>query len=167
MTPDEFRHLLDNLAETPDALRRLLNDLSADELTSKPGAQQFSALENICHLRDIEAEGYALRIGRLLAGGHPFMEDLDGTKLAAERHYNEQSLDSALRVLTETRQDNLRQVKDLSQDQLSFDGILENVGPINLEGLLLMMYEHDRAHLEELSRLRASLRGHSLPPLPS
>jgi len=49
---------------------------------------EFSVLENICHLRDLELQGYTPRIRRILAEADPDLADFDGARVAAESSYN-------------------------------------------------------------------------------
>ncbi len=157
MTEQELEELIDFLAETPAAVRQLTEGLTEGETRWKPSATDFSAVENICHLRDIEEEGYSTRIGRILTEDQPFLQDLNGAKLAEERDYNEQELKAALDAFTHARQSNVQTIKSLSQEQLKRTGTFEQTGHITLERLLCMMQEHDRAHLLELSEVRGGL----------
>src|SRR5919202_3497218 len=107
MTQAELQTLLAFLAETPDAVRRLTDELSADAARVKPTAKEFSALEQVCHLRDIEREGYGVRLRRLLAEDSPTLADIDGARLALERDYQRQDLACALAEFTEARRGNI------------------------------------------------------------
>src|SRR5436305_15039686 len=84
----EFKTLLDFLAETPQVVRWLSHELTLDELKRKPSDNEFSVLENVCHLRDIEQEGYTVLIDKLLNEDEPVLQDINGAKLAMERAYN-------------------------------------------------------------------------------
>lgn len=153
----DFKHLIKSLADTPENVRRLVENLTADELQWQPATAGFSCLEHVCHLRDIEREGYAIRISKLLREQHPFLPDIDGDKLARERNYNDQSLELTLDEFSQARERNVSTISDLSTDQLKRIGAFENVGPITLEELLLMMRQHDEEHLCELCDLRSQL----------
>ncbi len=154
MIRQEFQDLVGFLEETPKIVRRLAGDLVAGDLRWKPSEKEFSVLENVCHLRDIEEEGYAVRIRRLLTESQPSLPDIDGGKLAAERNYNSQPFDAALRDFMRARVENVRTMRDLSLEQLSRGGVLEGAGAITLEKLLLMMRDHDQDHLNLLNDLR-------------
>ena len=158
MTLEEFQSLVEALAETPRVIRQLTDDLEVGGLTWKPTPEEWSALEHVCHLRDIEREGYAARIEKLRRETEPFMADIDGGKLAAERSYNSQEMSAALVAFAGARQQNIEAVKDLAPDQLDRSGMLENVGRVTLGRLLLMMREHDQGHLYDISRLHEQLR---------
>lgn len=157
LTTAELQSLTGFLAETPERVRQLTSDLSEADARRKPSPQEFSALENVCHLNDLEREGYALRIEKLIGEEQPFLPDFDGGKIAAERDYNKRQLPLMLDAFAHSRRSNLRAVSGLSANDLQRGGTLETVGPITLESLLLKMREHDEAHLQELSDLRARL----------
>ena len=157
MTVEEFQELNGSLEATPDALRRLVAEVDEAALARKPSADEFSMLEHVCHLRDIEREAYAVRIEKLLGEPQPFLPDIDGSALAAVRRYNTQRLVDALDDFAAARSANLRILKTLAVEQLSRAGTQEKVGRITLEDLILKMREHDREHLETLDELRRRL----------
>lgn len=156
-TTTEFESLIAYLAETPVAVEEMLSGLTDEEKRWKPPGGEFSALENVCHLLDIELEGYAVRIERLLREDGPMLADIDGAQLARERDYNSRNPETAMEALRRAREDNMRAVKGLSPEQLERSGTLETVGPITLEGLLSMMRDHDEAHRREVEELRGQL----------
>lgn len=157
MTTREFQGHVEYLAETPAVIERLVEGLTDEERRRRAPGIEFSVLENICHLLDIEREGYAVRIERLLREDAPTLPDIDGSRLAQERDYNSQNIETALEAFTRAREGNINVLKSLSADQLERRGMLETVGPITLSELLRMMREHDDAHRTELSQLRAQL----------
>jgi hypothetical protein len=146
-----------SVAETPGAIRQLVSRMARADLSRRPAGQTWSVLEHICHLRDIEQEGYAVRIEKILDQDHPFLADLDGDKLAAERDYNRQPFDDALLSFVEARENNVRKLRDLSDEQAGRSALFENVGVITLAQLVQMMWEHDRDHLRQLGELCAQM----------
>jgi len=153
MAPQDFENLLAFLEETPEVVRSLTENLSAKELTRKPAEKEFSLLEHVCHLRDIEQEGYLVRIARLLNEEQPFLPDIDGDKLAEERNYNSQSFDEAISAFTRARKNSIETIRTTTPAALTRTGIFANLGTITLEQLLLMMREHDEAHRRSLKDL--------------
>lgn len=147
------------LARMPEELKQRLTDLDEAELHFKPNADTFSVLENVCHLRDIEVEGYARRLGLLLREDNPRLPDLDGAALARERSYNEQPLKPALDAFLSMRRRCLATLADLTAEEFARRGQFENVGQVTLEGLVELWVEHDREHLKELDGLLPLLHG--------
>lgn len=157
MIDEEFQELVHSLEETPARVLALVSGMAEDAKRWKPTDEEFSATENVCHLRDLEQEGYALRIRKLMTESEPFLNDFDGARLAAERDYNNQSMKDALNVFARARLENVRAVKDLAPPELNRRGVFEGVGPVTLGQLLSMMREHDQSHIEELEALRRHL----------
>jgi hypothetical protein len=98
MSAEELHELIETLARTPEAIANLAGELSDENLRHRNSAEEFSAIENVCHLRDLEVEGYTTRINRILNEDHPSLPDIDGGRLAIERNYNDQDLDEALQA---------------------------------------------------------------------
>ena len=156
---DDLRDVIEFLEETPVVFRKLAQGLADADLRLKPAGDQFSFVENACHLRDIEVEGYGARIRRLLAEDSPQLPDVDGARLARERDYNSQDFGAALAAFERARAENVSAVGRLSPEQLSRAGTLEGVGQITLGKLLHLMREHDEAHRRELVELRERMAG--------
>jgi len=118
-------------------------------------SDEFAIVENVCHLRDIEAEGYAVRIEQLLREDDPLLRDLDGERLARERRYLEQDLHEALRAFAEARARSVALLEGADEAALAREGTFENVGRVSLAKLVAMMREHDAGHLRDIARLAA------------
>jgi hypothetical protein len=150
----EFEEVVRFLEEMPETIRQLILALGDGDLRWKPASEEFSALEQVCHLRDLEREGYGARIERMLSENEPALADFDGSRIARERDYNHQDFASAFQDFAQARAANVRLMKTLSPEELKRRGILEGMGAINLKKLFLLMREHDLSHLKELADLR-------------
>jgi hypothetical protein len=150
MTGEELDEVIEALEQTPIEVALLLDQISPEDQRIKKG-DEFSALENICHLRDIEIEGFSKRIPRILQEDVPLLADIDGGRLAVERDYNNQDPSKALEAFMTARKRNLEQLRRVTPEQTAREGNLEGVGLISLARLLEMMLEHDQGHVIELS----------------
>ena len=155
---DETTRLLNTLVRTPALISELLSDIPLNTIQLRPSPEEFSVLESICHLRDIEVEGYTVRIRRLLEEDHPELADIDGARLAAERDYNSQQLDLALEAFESARKVNLEVLRKADDNDLNKRGSLEGVGELSLQSLMTMMAEHDEGHIDDLRHARRLLR---------
>jgi hypothetical protein len=69
--------LLRDLEGMPDELERAIRFVPADRLGWMPESwggspgETFSALGHVCHLRDIERDGYHVRVQRMLEETNP------------------------------------------------------------------------------------------------
>jgi hypothetical protein len=150
----QIAETLELLANTPSELELLIKDLSASQLKARRTPDEFSIAENLCHLRDIEIEGYQVRIKRILTEDRPALADVDGGRLAVERDYNSQPATEALTEFRRARFENLQALQGIDESQLRREGTLEGVGAVSLEKLILLMHEHDEDHLSDLRILR-------------
>lgn len=155
------------LRSMPAALEERLAGLSETQLRFKPGTDSFSVLESICHLRDIEVEGYALRLRLLLETENPALPDLDGNALARERRYDRQPFQPALETFLIARRGNLQRLAAATEADLGRRGRLEKVGEVTLGRLLELWVDHDRGHVQELDDLLQGLREPAQKPKPS
>lgn len=155
----ELEDVITALSEMPDFLiKSRIEKLSDAQLHFQPEGGYFSILENICHLRDIEIEGYSLRLNRLLAEQHPRLLDINGGQLALERHYNQQPLQPAVDAFIQARHANLKLLENLTATKLVRTGTLEPIGDITLGRLLELWVERDQGHIRELEKLWAATR---------
>jgi hypothetical protein len=153
MNDQDLQNLIESLEAMPEFIRTLTKGLSTAELKKKPSEKEFSVLEHVWHLRDIESEGYSVRIKKLLSEKRPVLDDIDGGKLAVERGYNNLDFVEGLKAFTRARRDNIRSIKGLTLEQLYCNGIFKDAAPITLERVLQMMREHDEVHRKELNDL--------------
>jgi len=148
--------LLRSLEEAPAFFEGLGADLPEARARWKPAGEpsgdDWSLLEHLCHLLEIERAGYTRRIDRILREERPFLEDLDGDKLFAQGDYNSCDWADTLRDFLDERRANIRRVASLSAGELNRGGVFEGVGPVTLVGLVHMMREHDEDHLGRLER---------------
>ena len=121
---------------------------SWDGVPSEP----FTAIEQICHVRDIEIEGYQVRIRRTLTEDTPQLPSIDSEAVAKERNY---SRSDPAQVLTEFRAARLRTLALLRVDetQLERRAVFEGYGPVSLRGLVHFLCSHDQQHLAGLQWL--------------
>lgn len=149
--------VLEFLQRTPARVGELSESLTPQELTLRPEGEIFSFVEHVWHLRDIESEGYKIRVQRMLAEDNPHLDDIDGTRLAAERNYNAREMSRGLEEFASARTASLSTLNGLTIDDMSRSGFLDGAGPVTIEELVALMNVHDGEHIEMLERLRDKL----------
>ena len=157
MLPEELQAAVRFLDETPDIISRKTGGLSTPSLKWKPGADQFSFLEHVCHLRDLEREGYGVRIHRLLTEYEPSLKNFDGAQVARERDYQSEDFQTAFSAFERARKENLEILRGLDTGQLDLSGQFESAGRVTLRQIVLMMQAHDGEHREALEHLSEQL----------
>jgi len=143
---------MNDLMEMPGRVEEILAQI--EDVRARPAGGEFCAVEHVCHLRDIEAEGYNVRIEQLLGEDAPLLRDLDGAALARDRRYIDQDPATALRDFAAARARSVELLRGADDAALAREGMFENTGPVTLARLVEMMREHDRGHLRDLEALR-------------
>jgi hypothetical protein len=157
MTMALDRKLAAALLEMPNRLRICAGELPHDRWARPPAPGHYSLLEHACHLRDLEEEGYTLRIRRMIREDSPVLPDFDGKAVAAARNYPGQEFEAALRAFEEARRRNLELLDALPDALLERSGWFDD-GSITLRQLAGLMLEHDTSHRTELDGLMGTLR---------
>jgi len=145
--------LISELSEMPDHLVRVVRQVPSDRMTWTPEewggspGETFSALEHVCHLRDIERDGYHVRIRRLIDEEHPSLVSLDGYEMARERRYAEASWTEAVDDFRQARATTVATIRHLGEVELDRTGTFAEYGEVTLRGLLHYLRSHDQQHL--------------------
>ena len=66
-------------------------------------SEPLTAIEQVCHVRDIEIDGYQLRFRRTLNEQHPTLASIDTEALAKERAYGSDDAEAALATFRAAR----------------------------------------------------------------
>jgi uncharacterized damage-inducible protein DinB len=151
------RDLVDRLAAMPRLLHACAERLPRAEWTRQPSPGVFSLVEHCCHLRDLEEEGYTLRLRRMLRESTPVLDDFDGGAVAAGRAYPMQDLTQAMQAFGEARSRNLLVLAGLDRAALARTARFGEQGTITVVRLAELMAEHDATHRAELEDLFRTL----------
>jgi len=143
---------IERLESMPDFLMASIERASPDRLTARLAPGEFSLLEHACHLRDLEREGYVVRVRRMLAERSPALEPFDGAAVARARDYLSQDARRAAQEFAAARRELTGLLAPLTDEDLGREATFEGK-PIRLRGLLEMMLEHDRGHRAEIEAL--------------
>jgi len=103
--------------------------------------------ETLCHLRDIEVEGYQRRFARTRAEQDPELPSLDGYALVQERAYAGTDPRAACEAFRAARLETLGVIRGFSEVELARPARFNDYGPTNLAGLVHYLASHDRQHL--------------------
>lgn len=116
-------------------------------------SEALTALEQVCHVRDIELDGYQRRFRRTLAEDRPLLGALDTDALVIERNYAQQDPAAMLAELRAARRETVSLLSALTPAQLDRPAVFEGYGPTTLRGLIHYLCSHDQQHLAGLQWL--------------
>jgi len=147
------------LAAFPDRLERYLAAVPAQRMGWAPQcwegipSETLTPLEQVCHVRDIEREGYLLRFRRLLGEEQPLLASIDGYALLRERDYAHDDPQRALAAFRATRAETVALLRGLDAAQWRRRGTFEGYGAVTVRGLAHYLCSHDHQHLSGLQWL--------------
>jgi hypothetical protein len=144
------------LEAMPAFLDAALDAASPEDLVTRHAEGEFSLLEHACHLRDLEREGYLVRVRRILSERSPSLEGFDGTAVARSRDYMTQDARVAAQEFSAARREVLGMLAATTPDDLAREATFCDKR-ISLRDLVAMMEEHDRGHREEIEQLLEDL----------
>ena len=116
-------------------------------------SEAFTAIEQICHVRDIEIEGYQVRFRRTLDEDTPGLPSIDSESLAQQRDYAHADASRVFAEIHAARQRTLALLRGLDEAQLRRPAEFEGYGRVTLRGLVHYLCSHDQQHLSGLQWL--------------
>jgi hypothetical protein len=116
-------------------------------------SEALTAIEQLCHVRDIEIDGYQGRIRRALAEANPTLASIDTDALVRERAYAQDDPAHVLAAFRAARVRTLEMISGLSEAQLARTAVFEGYGPLTLRSLIHYLCSHDQQHLAGLQWL--------------
>ncbi len=154
---------LDALAAFPDRLEAHFAVIPESHRLWTPASwhtcpsEHYSALEQVCHVRDIETDGYHVRFVRTLREEHPHLSGVDGDRLKVERAYAEAYAPEVFAQIRRAREETLILLSSVSQAQWDRTAEFEDYGPVTLRGLVHYLCSHDLQHLAGLQWLAGKI----------
>ena len=150
---------LQSLALFPDQLDAFYAAIPARRTHWKPPSwdgipsESLTAIEQICHVRDIEIDGYQVRIERTLAERNPELTSIDTYELAKSRDYAHQNPAEVFASFRRARRQTVERIAGLDAASLERRALFECYGWVTVRGLVHYLCSHDQQHLAGLQWL--------------
>jgi hypothetical protein len=160
------RATLQAMTQFPDQLEAFYSAVPTGYENWRPASwdgvpsEPFTAIEQICHVRDIEIDGYHVRLRRTLAEAHPHLVGIDSEALAVERRYAQADVADVLATFRQARSETLAIIGELSEIQWQRTAFFEGYGDLSLRGLVHYLSSHDQQHLAGLQWLLGKIDAH-------
>jgi hypothetical protein len=127
-------------------------------------SEHLTAIEQLCHVRDVEIDGYQLRFQRTLKEENPHLPALDTDALARDREYSKQDAAKVLADFRNARARTVEMLRVLSPQHLARTAEFEGYGATTLKGLIHYLCSHDQQHLAGLQWLAGKLQSGTNSP---
>ena len=146
--------LLAILRSTPAALDSFCREVDKKSLTKRPGLDEWSQTEVLCHLRDVEAEVNLERVAKVLNEYNPFIIGQDTDPWAQQRNYICQDGLHALGTFTNLRIKLVEQLEHITPMEWDRPARHTILGPTTLQELIRIITAHDRLHIKQSLEIR-------------
>ncbi|HEX3396563.1 MAG TPA: DinB family protein, partial [Steroidobacteraceae bacterium] len=150
------------LADFPNRLEAYYSAVPRERRNWRPSSwdgvpsEPFTPIEQVCHVRDIEIDGYHVRFQRTLEESNPLLASLDGELLARERSYATADTAAAVAEFRDARGKTIALISHLTPHQLARAAEFEGHS-VTLRGLVHNLCSHDQQHLAGLQWLLARM----------
>jgi len=149
---DTLGETVNALRLTPELLAIVVHKLTAEEVRRQPAEGEWSVLEVICHLRDIEE----VSLGRFRAirdSDDAVVAGADANALARAGNYLADDPVRALAAFSEKRTAHVAELRALQPEQWERTGRHVSNGPISILNNSVHATWHDTNHLAQIARL--------------
>lgn len=134
--------ILPVLTITPQRWTSLLSSLSLEQVSRKPAPGEWSAVECLVHILDVE-KVFQIRLNAFLAGQNfpAFNPDEEGSAFDSETGPAELAA-----RFKQMRSESLKRLKDVMPQDLDREAVHSALGPVKLRELLNEWAAHDLSH---------------------
>jgi hypothetical protein len=144
-----------SIVDMPRVVTEAITGADKATLVRRGEGGTFSLTEQACHLRDLEREGYLVRVRRILAENDPALAGFEGDVVARERRYETQDASAAVRDFTRARAELVALLATVDEVQVARTATFAGQR-ITLGDLVAMIEEHDGGHRDEIAALVAA-----------
>jgi len=116
-------------------------------------SERLSAIEQVCHVRDIEVEGYHVRFHRTLNETNPTLDAIDSEAVAEARSYATADASAVFADFHRARMKTIAIISGFTPEQLARTAVFEDYGALTLRSLVHFLCSHDQQHLAGLQWL--------------
>lgn len=149
------------LRSTAQTIRGEAESLGSDGMRWRPAPGEWCVNEVIGHILEAEQRGFAGRIERIVTQPGRRLETWDQPEVARQRRDCERDGLELVRELEAMREESVRMVLGLTDEQLQLSGDHPQVGELRVIDLLHEWPHHDRSHLKQiLSNVQAYVWPH-------
>ncbi len=138
------------------ALLGLTDGVLAGRWQKRPSTSEWSPVEIVCHLRDVELEVNHVRVEQILNQPGAFISAADPDQWAEPRRYLDQDPHEALARFTDARIETIARLASLDHQAWRLPARHALFGPTTLIELVSLAVDHDLVHLGQLRHALAA-----------
>lgn len=143
---DEYRELIDFLAQTPTQLKE------SAAAAGDPPDGEWNAAQIIGHLAACEFY-FVERLNRLLREDAPHLRSFGAKASERQGSMMDASIDENLQAFNELRGESVSMLMSLALNRWDRSGTYESDGKMSIEDVVELMIDHDAEHLAQIQSL--------------
>lgn len=147
---DDFNANISKLAAFPTRLHAFVAPLTTTQLRFRPQDKEWSILENIGHLIDIDRL-YVARVDMIITSERPHFAAFHPDDEVRAGNYHAQSLTELLTRYTALRHATVVRLRTVTNDELTRVGVHTRFGEISIARLIEILANHDEVHYTQMS----------------
>ncbi len=151
---NEYHAALTALTAFPSELGTLVAGISDDDAQRMPAPNEWSVVEIIGHLIDIDPLQID-RIDRMLAEERPHFVRFDPDAAVTAAGYGRRALTDVLAAFTDVRRATVDGLSTIAPDELSRVGVRYTGQEVTLGQLLTAFAAHDQTHAQQIRAILA------------
>ena len=154
MSPADLSSYLERLRTTARDLVSLVSGADPVAMRREPAPEEWSAATVVAHLADAELV-WAVRLRLLVAEDRPLLSAFDENAWAERFGDLDEDPRESLQRWRALRESNLRLFDSLVDGEWERSGVHSQRGVLTVAGVVKLLAEHDRAHLDQIRQALA------------
>jgi len=142
--------IIATLRSTPALLHSLCANLTPENWKRRPAAGEWSTVEILCHLTDMDAEVNLPRLRKVLQEANPFVAGVDTDAWAEARQYIQRDGPQSLHDFMTARLELIAFLEGLSPKDWQRQARHAIFGPTHLHEMAVFAAGHDRLHVRQI-----------------
>lgn len=151
LTETERLALITKIANLPEQLATLVQDLSEAQLTTHFLPHEWTVAQNVHHLADSHMNSF-IRLKLILTEERPSLKPYDQDAWAVRADGDNMAIQSSLAILHGLHQRWATLFKSLQGAEWARTGLHPEVGEVSVEDLLVSYAKHGEGHLDQITR---------------
>jgi uncharacterized damage-inducible protein DinB len=154
--PDmDTKESLAQLAAFPAELRTSVSALNAAQLRFRPAAGEWSAIEIVGHLIDVD-EIWQQRVPHMISTDNPTLAPAEQDAKVRERGYQDKDLNNLLVRFAELRAQTIEMLRYITPVNMDKRGVHPVRGPITIADVFTIIPGHDQLHAQQIAANRVA-----------
>jgi FMN phosphatase YigB (HAD superfamily) len=140
------------LRSTPAGLETVLKNITIEDSKARPIKDEWSIVEIISHLYDVDKEVNIPRLKKLKSNQEPFFTAINTDDWAETKNYRKNHFPKILNLFIQTRIELIEEILSLNVEDWRKTISHTVFGPTTVLEIIKFMAQHDRIHIQQIHK---------------